>query len=194
MAKKLWWMKWLQPFVKSRAVYEKGIETMMEQIKIPVVQGIEVGLGWGCSGKFFLERYPEARLVSFDNCDELEAMPKMQEAFGRRFVFIHPQWMGNDWEVVNKPYPGLHCEWLYIDGGHEYHEVKNDLAAYERYLRVGGVLAFDDYTVDPKSQYQYAGVKKAVDEFMAANKDRFSELVVMQGYETGPAYAIKVKE
>lgn len=190
----MWWMKWMKPLVKSKTLYESGVKRMMDAIKIPVLQGIEVGLGWGCSGKMFLESYPEARLVSFDIHEALEAVPRMQELFGRRFAFINPQWMDDAWEVVNTPFPGLQCEWLYLDGGHEYEEVKKDLEAYERYLRVGGVLAFDDYTVDPKSNWQYPGVKQAVDEFMAANKDRYSELVVLEEFETGPCYAVKLKE
>lgn len=186
-------MKW-QKMVVDPDRYLQGMKAMMDAIKIPVVQGVEVGLGWGVSGKYFLDRFREARLVSFDTNEGLEAVERMKSAYGRRHVFINPEWMKNDWETVNTPFPGLKCEWLYIDGGHKYEEVKEDLRRYERYLLPGGVIAFDDYNTET-SQWKYPGVKKAVCEFMEQNKERYSPLTVPNGkFDTGPVFAIKIKD
>ena len=55
---------------------------------------------------------------------------------------------------------GLLADAIYIDASHEYADVRADLRAWWEVLRVGGVLFGDDYN--------WHGVKRAVDEFAAA--------------------------
>lgn len=49
---------------------------------------------------------------------------------------------------------------IYIDGSHEYEDVKNDIIHYRQKLNNGGIIFGDDY-----SNTVFPGVKKAVDEF-----------------------------
>lgn len=53
-------------------------------------------------------------------------------------------------------------DWIYIDGGHTYEDVKADLNAYFNKVKVGGYIMGDDY--NPNA---WKGVVKAVDEFRA---------------------------
>jgi predicted O-methyltransferase YrrM len=66
-------------------------------------------------------------------------------------------------ELFNNPI-GL----LFIDGDHSYAGVKVDLA-WVKYVQVGGVIMFHDYYENPA--INFAGVKKAVDEYLQSNSD-----------------------
>ncbi len=56
-------------------------------------------------------------------------------------------------------------DYIFVDGGHDYKTVKNDLAYSKKFLSSNGVIICDDYNLS------YApGVKKAIDEFISENK------------------------
>lgn len=53
---------------------------------------------------------------------------------------------------------------IFVDGGHNYNTVKNDLVFSKKFLSSRGVIICDDYNLS------YApGVKKAIDEFISEN-------------------------
>eukprot|EP00933_Yihiella_yeosuensis_P002033 TRINITY_DN10334_c0_g1_i2.p1 TRINITY_DN10334_c0_g1~~TRINITY_DN10334_c0_g1_i2.p1 ORF type:complete len:546 (-),score=77.15 TRINITY_DN10334_c0_g1_i2:1005-2591(-) len=54
---------------------------------------------------------------------------------------------------------------IYIDAQHDYDSVWEDLVAWWPLLKVGGLFAGDDYTLDNPVGNDYWGVKRAVDEF-----------------------------
>ena len=55
-------------------------------------------------------------------------------------------------------------DYVFLDGGHEYNTVKNDLKNCVDVLKNGGTILCDDYNLS------YApGVKKAIDEFVKEN-------------------------
>lgn len=54
-------------------------------------------------------------------------------------------------------------DFIYIDGSHEYDSVKADILAWLPKVKIGGVMAGDDYS----TQY-HLGVKRAVDEIFPA--------------------------
>ena len=64
-------------------------------------------------------------------------------------------------------------EFVYVDATHLYADAARDLAAWWPKLRVGGVMAGDDYFNGyvPHAKYTF-GVKDAVDEFAAARNHR----------------------
>tara|TARA_Y100000768_G_C23815944_1_gene604121 strand:- start:19 stop:639 length:621 start_codon:yes stop_codon:yes gene_type:complete len=60
-------------------------------------------------------------------------------------------------------------DFIFVDGGHNYEAVKNDLYYSKKFIRVGGTVLCDDYDLT------YApGVKKAIDEFVLNNECKFS--------------------
>tara|TARA_B100001996_G_scaffold160127_1_gene122109 strand:+ start:614 stop:1237 length:624 start_codon:yes stop_codon:yes gene_type:complete len=69
-------------------------------------------------------------------------------------------------------------DYIFIDGGHDYNTVKNDLEYSKNFLSTTGVILCDDYNLT------YApGVKKAIDEFVSENTckhevilDRFAKI------------------
>ena len=60
-------------------------------------------------------------------------------------------------------------EYIFIDGGHDYETVKNDLYFCKKFLKISGIILCDDYDLT-----QAPGVKKAIDEFVSTNKCKFS--------------------
>ena len=61
---------------------------------------------------------------------------------------------------------------IFIDGSHEYKDVKNDLTIYSKFLSKNGVLAIHDL-----HNNDYPGVSKAWNEFKIKNKFHFKEFV-----------------
>jgi len=73
-------------------------------------------------------------------------------------------------EDVASSFKDGYFDWVYIDGDHVYEAVKKDLEIFHKKVKPGGLIAGDDYCVS--ANYQKEGVKKAVDEFIAAGKGK----------------------
>ena len=61
---------------------------------------------------------------------------------------------------------------LYIDGGHDYEQVKGDIANFSKHVRRNGFMIFDDYG---KKHLQ---VTEAVDEFLDDNPTAWETLLL----------------
>ena len=60
-------------------------------------------------------------------------------------------------------------DFIFIDGGHNFEAVQNDLFYSKKFIKKSGTILCDDYDLS------YApGVKKAIDEFVLNNKCKFS--------------------
>ena len=60
-------------------------------------------------------------------------------------------------------------DYIFIDGGHDFETIKNDLFFSKKFIKKGGTILCDDYDLS------YApGVKKAIDEFILNNQCKFS--------------------
>tara|TARA_B100000965_G_scaffold281952_1_gene239795 strand:+ start:243 stop:863 length:621 start_codon:yes stop_codon:yes gene_type:complete len=60
-------------------------------------------------------------------------------------------------------------DYIFIDGGHDFETVKNDLFFCKKFIRKDGCILCDDYDLS-----QAPGVKKAIDEFVSNNRCKFS--------------------
>ena len=56
-------------------------------------------------------------------------------------------------------------DYVFLDGGHEYNTVKNDLDNCIEVIKKGGTVLCDDYNLGSAP-----GVKKAIDEFVKKNQ------------------------
>ena len=154
--------------------YQAALVRAMRAIKVPVVHGIEIGLGWGASAQAFLENFPEAKLFSHDVNDWLPAKKVLEEKYPHRFKYMNA---GDSAMWANNM-----CQWLYIDGDHTKEGVLRDIEAYFPRLCPGGVLCFDDY-YEPSCPE----VKEALNEWMTKTNIPLTEA----GGPTGVMYWVK---
>lgn len=63
--------------------------------------------------------------------------------------------------------PDGSLDWAYIDGDHTYEGVRTDVGVYAAKVKPGGILCGDDYG---STGWWDAGVRRAVDEFIAARR------------------------
>lgn len=82
--------------------------------------------------------------------------------------------------------PDHTLDFIYIDADHSYEGVKGDIEQAWRLVRYGGYIAGHDYSINPEkcvdsSHYVNFGVKRAVDEFLAARGRRLHG-IAMDGY------------
>ena len=132
--------------------------------------GIEIGVDEGLTSRHFLSQLPELKLFGVDpymeyidwngnNLDKtgrdntFETATSRLNKFGKRYMLYR---MTSDDAVEN--FKDGAYDFIFIDGLHEYDQLKKDCANYWPKIRKGGVFAGHDYTT-------IAGVKKAVDEF-----------------------------
>lgn len=75
-----------------------------------------------------------------------------------------------DWSIAALDrFEPASIDFAYVDGDHSYEGVKADLRALFPKMRVGGVMAFDDYH---RRGWWGDGVIRAINEFMGAYPDR----------------------
>lgn len=72
-------------------------------------------------------------------------------------------------------------DWIYIDAGHDYENVRSDLAACLRVVKPGGIIAGDDYVRYETPLFRY-GVIEAVNAF--ANEVGAEFLYLTMDYDT----------
>lgn len=68
---------------------------------------------------------------------------------------------------ASKDFKDGSLDFVFIDAGHTYEEVKEDIEAWYPKVRKGGIVSGHDYV-----EYQNFGVIKAVDEFVKAKKKK----------------------
>lgn len=131
---------------------------------------LEIGSGWGISASTMLSLLPEAHLTTIDPRDDLQAFHERTHKFKSRIT----QLTGRSGE--NPKNPKYHSEkskiletfqnkfdFIYIDGSHDYADVKYDLEKSLGLIVSGGVIALDDYFHKQNFGGSY-GVNQAVAE------------------------------
>ncbi len=97
---------------------------------------------------------------------------EMRTKFGCRYHLYH-----NYSIAAAASFPDVFADAIFIDGLHTYEGVKEDIDAWTKKTKVGGILVFNDY-----NSKKFPGVKKAVDEFTTKHSLR----LVVGGTGSGP--------
>ncbi|MGX2970739.1 class I SAM-dependent methyltransferase, partial [Ursidibacter sp. B-7004-1] len=103
--------------------------------------------------------------------------------------YSHPKMM----ELLVEGKKG-YFDFVYVDGSHEAPDVLLDALLAHQLVRVGGVIAFDDYLWSPKSWNEadhYLLVKPAVDSYVNTYQRKVS---VIQSLPTYQLYVVKISE
>ncbi len=104
------------------------------------------------------------KYIKRQNPYSLEAVKDLLKKFKDNIHLIK----GNSNKILSK-IDMKKIDYVFLDGGHEYNTVKNDLECCKEVILGNGVVMCDDYDLS------YApGVKKAIDEFVEKNSFRCS--------------------
>lgn len=152
-------------------VFKEAVERAEDGYKF-----VEIGVWKGSSTSFMgVEIYNSGKKITFDAIDTF----KGSQEHGDVSSFLYEEATSNlkpllDLNVVNlikghsldvvSKYEDSSIDFCFIDGSHQYEDVKADLLAYLPKVKVGGILAGHDY--DPA----WEGVVRAVNEVIGKDK------------------------
>jgi predicted O-methyltransferase YrrM len=143
---------------------------------------VNIGAGAGTSTIALLEGNADAIVYSVDiRADESPEytnehlrLPEANPTIARRVIRI---W--GDSRKVGRVWP-FGADLIFVDGGHDYEEVKADIEAWYDKIWVGGIIAFHDYGFkETDGSEQWPGVRRAVDEFAGWAHPKLIEQVGM---------------
>ncbi len=100
------------------------------------------------------------KYIKKQNPYSLEAVRDLLKKFEKNVHLIQ----GNSNKVLNKMDMSK-IDYVFLDGGHEYNTVKNDLDKCIEVIKKGGTVLCDDYNLGSAP-----GVKEAIDEFVSKNQ------------------------
>ena len=100
------------------------------------------------------------KYIKRQNPYSLEAVKELLKKFDNNVHLIK----GNSNKVLNK-IDMAKIDYVFVDGGHEYNTVHNDLNCCFDVINNNGTVLCDDYDLQ-----QAPGVKKAIDQFVKENK------------------------
>ena len=100
------------------------------------------------------------RYIKRQNPYSLDAVKDLLKKFEKNIHLIQ----GNSNKVLKK-IDMSKIDYVFLDGGHEYNTVKNDLDNCIQVIEKGGTVLCDDYNLGSAP-----GVKKAIDEFVKKNE------------------------
>ena len=100
------------------------------------------------------------KYIKKQNPYSLEAVKDLLKKFENNVHLIQ----GNSNKVLKKIDMGK-IDYVFLDGGHEYNTVKNDLDNCIEVIKKGGTVLCDDYNLGSAP-----GVKRAIDEFVNKNQ------------------------
>lgn len=160
-------------FKKSQSSWDSSyivVEKLIKEKNLKV--GAEIGLGYGGNSENMLKiksiehlygidpfahREGVSDVINFDQQDFDEICKfvlKKLSPFGNRFKFIRKLSVQAAADVPDN------LDFVYIDGDHSYQGVSDDLCAWTKKVKAGGVIAGHDY-----NHPNLPGVKRAIDEF-----------------------------
>ncbi len=100
------------------------------------------------------------KYIKKQNPYSFEAVKDLLKKFEKNVHLIQ----GNSNKVLKK-IDMSKIDYVFLDGGHEYNTVKNDLENCIEVIKKGGTVLCDDYNLGSAP-----GVKRAIDEFVLKNK------------------------
>lgn len=137
--------------------------------------GVEVGVWVGTSSRFLLGlpsieklylvdpwlTYPEVTKTQKEIDSYAEYVIKNTKRFGDRVEVLRT------WSLQGAMLVPTDLDFVYLDGAHDYYNVRNDIMAWRFHVAKGGILCGDDYSYEPygnKHGFNFE-VHKAVDQF-----------------------------
>lgn len=143
-------------------------------------QALEIGTCEGRSAVWLLQNvltHPASRLTCIDICKLPVLESNLLETGASDRVDVR---IGRSREIVPL-LPDKAFDFAYVDGSHSSCDVLEDAVFSFLKIRVGGIIAFDDYLWDDPKYNQHGTPKPAIDAFIDCNKHKVQ--VIDQGYQ-----------
>ena len=133
--------------------------------------GCEVGVRRGFFTKYLLERnkwlcmYAVDPYLPYQDVIDYQSEEMQKETKDKAVALLEPwadrvRWVFKPSVEAAQVFDNYTFDFVFIDAVHEYKDVKEDMAAWHRKVRPGGLLCGHDYSMD--------GIGRAVTEFAAA--------------------------
>lgn len=131
---------------------------------------LEIGSGWGISASTFMSCLPHAHLTTIDPRENLPEFHERTVNYNDRITKIlgrsgdnpkNPKYHSHNFRILEKFKNKF--DLIYIDGSHNYEDVKYDLENSIKLINKNGIIALDDYFHAHNFDGTY-GVSKAVAE------------------------------
>lgn len=140
--------------------------------------GAEIGVFKGEYSKELLEIIPELKLYGVDNWGNNGTTGRgrddRQKGYLRTLEDLKSYIESGQYIILKKnsmlalaDIPNASLDFVFIDAGHDYQSVKDDVTGWTKKVRAGGIVSGHDYYVSKLGQVE---VIKAVDEYVAEHK------------------------
>lgn len=147
----------------------RSIQYIQKNLKGPLV-GCEVGVQRGINAKDML-LLDIKRLYLVDPYPAM-ATPKIEAYFDEAYGYTRPFFRKVTWLIMTSQEAARilndTLDFVYIDGKHDYDNVKLDISLWYSKIRKGGVLCGHDYRLD---DHGWQRVTKAVHEFLDVHQE-----------------------
>lgn len=127
----------------------------------PVIEGAEVGVFTGYYSELMCKAMPKLHLTCVDIWGEGKYKRAEDECL-QRLAWYNVKIIKDYSVEAAKQVPDNSLDFVYIDAAHDYDNVKLDIAAWAPKVRVGGIIAGDDFYDFPSGK---GGVMRAATEF-----------------------------
>src|SRR3990167_266405 len=138
-------------------------------------RGVEVGVWVGTSSRLLLNLPCIEKLYLVDPWLTYPEVTKTQEEIDgyARYVYETTAKFGDRveifrmWSLQGACHVPANLDFVYLDGAHDYYNVRNDIMAWRFHIRKEGILCGDDYSYEPygnKHGFNFE-VHKAVNQF-----------------------------
>ena len=132
---------------------------------------LEIGFSSGKTNTILNKFFNFEQIVAVDNFTaHISTNDLWANLMRKKLVLISGN--SDDKKIINTIEKFQPFDLIFIDGSHEYKDVKNDLTIYSKFLSKNGVLAIHDL-----HNNDYPGVSKAWNEFKIKNKFHSKEFV-----------------
>jgi predicted O-methyltransferase YrrM len=129
-------------------------------------EGAEVGVHGGRFSEMLCKSNPDLHMTCVDNWGRITHHELIYAEAVERLSHYNATIIRKKSIDGAKDIPDESLDFVYIDAGHDYNSVKEDVEAWVPKVKVGGIVAGDDYYVMKSGN---RGVIDAVDEYVKAH-------------------------
>ena len=131
---------------------------------------LEIGFSSGKTNTIFNKFFQFEQIVAVDNFSaHISTNDLWANLMRKKLILLTGK--SNEKSIINQVKKLGPFDFIFIDGSHDYKDVKNDLEVFTKFLSNKGIVAVHDI----KSK-DYPGVKKAWNKFKSGKKFKFKEI------------------